>query len=211
VVSKNRKSVKVIKAIVFDIGDVILKFNWEKIYLDFSKITGINIKDKIGLDKLRRINNDLTTGNLRINAFFEELSKNKKISIIEIEEAYKKCYLKYSPINKSLINLVRKLNKNYKLYVLSNTKKLHKDLNLKRGIFDNFDRVFLSCDIKMKKPNKDIYNYVLEKINLQPQEIIFIDDLEKNILVANKLGINGILFKNNKQLIDELKNLGARW
>lgn len=72
-----------------------------------------------------------------------------------------------------------------------------------------FDHIYISGIIGLRKPNKDIFEYVLEKIDAKPEECIFIDDLEVNCKGAEKLGIQSICFKNTKQLRKELTELGV--
>lgn len=55
---------------------------------------------------------------------------------------------------------------------------------------DNYDYVFLSFEIGLKKPNNDIYEYVEEHVTFKPENILFIDDREDNIMVAKKRGWN---------------------
>ena len=59
----------------------------------------------------------------------------------------------------------------------------------------------------MQKPNKNIFKMMLNKTHLNPSEIIFIDDTKKNIDVAKKIGIHGILFKNFNQLKKEINRI----
>jgi putative hydrolase of the HAD superfamily len=61
----------------------------------------------------------------------------------------------------------------------------------------------------MTKPSKEIYLHLLEKYNLNPEETIFIDDLQENINGARKAGIHGIRFKNVMQAKEDLARLGV--
>ena len=62
----------------------------------------------------------------------------------------------------------------------------------------------VSSDVKMIKPNPAIYEYILKTYNLNPEESIFIDDVEANVEAAKAAGINGFVFQNN---YEELKKL----
>ena len=57
---------------------------------------------------------------------------------------------------------------------------------------------FVSYELKCLKPDVKIYQKMIEKLNCKPNEIIFIDDKEKNVIGAKSLGINGIVYKNNE-------------
>jgi len=67
-----------------------------------------------------------------------------------------------------------------------------------------FKDIVVSGDVKMIKPNPEIYTYALNRFEINAGETIFIDDNENNVVTANKLGINGIHFKNVEQLKKEL-------
>lgn len=70
-----------------------------------------------------------------------------------------------------------------------------------------FDIILVSYMVKARKTEKEGFEYLIKKIGAKPKEIVFLDDSEKNLLAAAKLGINTILFKNKEQLIRELKKL----
>lgn len=83
----------------------------------------------------------------------------------------------------------------YKLILMSNTNHLHIDW-VKQNIdffeeFKNcFDAFYLSQEINLRKPDPEIYEYVLEQHDLKPQETLFVDDTKENTLAAAKLGIH---------------------
>lgn len=198
-----------IKAIIFDIGSTILTRNWKK--------QRKNIYDKFGIypdwgQEAQEIKKLAVIGKASLREVFKASIKETKsnISLENFIEFYKKSYLDSSPIKKSMINLIKKIKKNYKLYAFSNTYDLHAEINEKRKIWELFDKAFLSIDIHLKKPEKASYLHVLNNIKLRPDETIFIDDKEENIEMANKLGINAIKYTSCSKLIKDLKNLGVR-
>jgi len=205
---------KKIKAIIFDIGGVFLdqkKGYRKKIIRDLYKKTGVKVRVTPSLKKL---NDKLAIGK---GSLLELIKKSvheqneNKISKREAEKAYERSYENCSPINKEMIKLRKALKKVYRIYVLSDTNYLHASINKKRGVYDGFNKVFLSNEIGIKKPDPRIFKYMFKKINLKPEETIFIDDKEENIKTAKKLGMNAILFKKHKQLVRDLKKLGIKW
>lgn len=106
--------------------------------------------------------------------------------------------------NSSLINIpkkrfdfLKKLKKNkaYRLILLSNTNDLHMRWVAENiGFYDDFkkcfDAFYLSHKINMRKPDKEIYEYVLQQNNLVAEESLFIDDLPENTKAAEELGIH---------------------
>lgn len=67
-----------------------------------------------------------------------------------------------------------------------------------------FKEHFISGDLKVAKPNPEIYKIALHRLNIKPEECIFIDDKKKNCEAAEKLGIESIVFENPNQLKKEL-------
>jgi HAD superfamily hydrolase (TIGR01509 family) len=62
----------------------------------------------------------------------------------------------------------------------------------------------------MKKPHKKFYQLLFKKSQLKPEELVFIDDSEPNIIAAKKLKMNVILFQNARQLKKDLKKIGVK-
>lgn len=111
--------------------------------------------------------------------------------------------------NWTMIEFVRKLKKNnYTLYLLSNFDKESYTRLLCRypDIFALFENIVISAHIQMLKPYKEIYNYILTKYHLLPEECLFIDDQEENVQGAQDLGIKGLHYTNFNLLLKDFKN-----
>ena len=93
------------------------------------------------------------------------------------------------------------------LYILSN---FHRDsfeeLNKRHQFFKNFDGHVVSCYYHQLKPEKEIYDTIIEKFSLNPEETVFIDDSYPNIEMAQKMGINGIHLPDYNELEKKLEN-----
>ena len=61
-----------------------------------------------------------------------------------------------------------------------------------------------------RKPDREIYEKVLKRIKMKPQETVFIDDVPKFVRGAKRVGMRAIRFRNKKQLVRDLKKLGVR-
>jgi 2-haloacid dehalogenase len=94
---------------------------------------------------------------------------------------------------------------NYKVVALTNWSNETFPIAQKRFEFLNwFEGIVVSGDEKTRKPFNDIYEITLKRFNIIPEKSVFIDDNLRNIDTANALGINGILFKNPEELIQQL-------
>ena len=106
------------------------------------------------------------------------------------------------------IELFKNLKKTgqYKMYALTNWSAEKWDIALELfPFFNEFDGTVVSGLVKTRKPFPEIYKILLNKFNIEPENAIFIDDNNDNILAAKALKINGIRFKNHKQLIQNLE------
>ena len=85
----------------------------------------------------------------------------------------------------------------YKIYVLSNASSSFYEYFPDFAPFDYFDGIVVSCDIHIVKPDIRIYRHLLEKYGLNPEECLFIDDMEENVEGARKAGIAGSVFRGD--------------
>ena len=100
--------------------------------------------------------------------------------------------------------LLLELKKDYKLGFISNTTVFESVVLDKWEIREIFDVVSFSWEVGAKKPTKKIFDITLTKLDVQPNEVIFIDDGQKNIDAAISYGLQGIQFENFKQFKTDL-------
>ncbi|KLO03327.1 alpha-D-glucose-1-phosphatase, partial [Morganella morganii] len=83
----------------------------------------------------------------------------------------------------------------HRVVVLSNTNRLHQDYWPQHypEIAASADFLYLSQDLGLRKPDPDIYQYVLETEEFEPQDVVFFDDVRENVDAATELGIKGVL------------------
>lgn len=190
-----------IKNIVFDLGNVILKGS-PNIVLEQIKI------DKKQYESIKNdFFNDWKSLDLGESTLREQLEKCKFDFEIdsEIEEKLLH-YYKYRPFNVEILELIKELkNKGYKIYILSNNNKEAEKYLLEIPDFKAFDGWIFSCDYQIMKPDSKIYNILFETYNLKPEECFFIDDSRKNIETGNKLGMAGFVLDCEHNGIAELR------
>jgi putative hydrolase of the HAD superfamily len=109
------------------------------------------------------------------------------------------------------VELMRRLKrKGHPLYCLSN---MHfasiEHLEKTETFWDVFDGRVISCRLKLCKPEAGIYEHLLRTYGLEPKATVFIDDVQKNLDAAAKLGIRTLLFRNAAQCERELRALGV--
>ena len=205
---------QLIKAILLDVGGVLAlgesserkrgKFIPSGVHLNMAKKLNISIDQY--LDSIDSTYVSAITRKLSKKEVIETLSKNFGISSKKLKRLYLDSYKKNFKQNKELFKELFKLKKRgYKIAILSDQWFLSKEALMPDKFYRNFDEVIVSCDVGIRKPNKEIYQLAVKRLNLSPHEILFVDNQKWNILPAKKLGMNTILFKSNKQLFSDEK------
>ncbi len=199
------------KAIIFDVGGVLQLGKYSKHQIDNHKTLGVHqyISKKLNVtldqyfDSIDKSYTLSIEGKISEKKAIQTIAKNLKTTPSKIRKLYIKDYKKNFKKNKQLFKQAFKLKKlGYKIAILSDQWYLSKEALMPKKIFNKFDNVIVSCDVGIRKPNSKIYRLTLKKLKIKPSESLFIDNQKWNTDAAKKLGINIILFKNNKQLFE---------
>lgn len=190
--NKELKKDKIIKNIIFDIGNVILNFNVDDV---LQKFTSDRNEQKFILDNI--INSPEWLGNALIDTGY--ITRENAIEIVKdrTNHVYDNLitdfwynYNNFAKVDENVLNLIKKLkNNNYKIYLLSNINPYTYEFVEKSGLFELVDGYVLSYQEHKVKPFVSIYMTLLERYNLIPSESVFIDDNQNNITTGNSLGI----------------------
>src|SRR3989344_8032582 len=133
-----------IKAIIFDFGRVIYKTDWESLNKEFEKKFKVSIRltDKSDEEHLR-IYRESDIGKEDFKLFFHRPGLSNTNEALAY---YKKLYFKHKILNKELIQIIKKLKKNYLLFGFTDIKKHHCESNLEGGLYKDFKKVFTSFE-----------------------------------------------------------------
>lgn len=189
-----------IKNIIFDLGNVILK--------DTPSVVLENLKISDEIYKIIKCKffdnwNKLDLGKETLKEHLDNCGIDFTIDD-EIREVLLN-YYKYRPFNNEVIELMNNLKSNmYNIFILSNNNKEAYNYLVKLLIFEAVDGWIVSCDYNIIKPDKKIYIKLFENFNIKPEESFFIDDKAENIKVAEQLGMKGFVLDWKNQGIYEL-------
>ena len=193
-----------IKNIIFDMGNVLIDFDPEVPLKEFCR-------EGEERDTVRR---ELFESDEWWMADRGDISDKDRYELIaprvapEYQEALKNCCFHWYICMKNLVpgakEFVAWAKENYKIYVLSNASDLFYDYFLNFSPLEYFDGIVVSADLLMLKPDARIYEYLLNKYQLDPKECLFIDDRITNVEGARAVGINAVQFTNN---YDEIKSM----
>jgi len=150
---------------------------------------------------------DVDSAKISHNEFMEILARESRKTQEEVWQEVKNEIV----LNDKLISLVKKMKGKYQIGLLSNfTFPWLSEILTENNLWILFDKNIISSEYKMIKPNPEIFQKMLRMLNLKPEETVFIDDRQIHIEGARRLGLEGILFINNAQFIEDLEKLGIK-
>lgn len=199
-----------IKAVVFDYCGVLASTGLQKMVPFFEKEFQLSRETVVSFLK-----NDYKAKRMSLFTDEELWDLWKKTLNVEITKGLqKRCeefVYKQAGMGEDKIHLIRKLKKNgYKVYLLSNQFPHLKNSLEKLKVFDEFDLSMVSCDFFLKKPSKEFFEKLIDKIEEKPSECIFIDDQKRNLLTAKKLGFHTFQFDLDNDGFCVLENFCQR-
>jgi len=182
-----------IKNIVFDIGNVLVSFRPEE-FIDtviFNKDIAQCVCNAIfKSQEWLMLDRGVTTEEEALKVFCE---RDKDLTV-HIQNAMKDWHQMLTPIDDT-VEMLQKLKKSgYKIYYLSNYQIAAFEFIRRYKFFNLFDGGILSCNVKLLKPEKEIYEKLSEVYGIKPEESIFIDDTLVNVEGAKKQGFESIQF-----------------
>jgi putative hydrolase of the HAD superfamily len=188
-----------IKNLIFDFGGVIINLDPKRMVMAFAEL---------GVKDIEKVNKsiadaglylDLEMGLITPAGFREGMRKctGLKLTDSQVDNAWNAMILDIPP---SRLALLEELKENYNIFLLSNTNEIHymyfnKYLSETYGI-QKLDQIFTKCyyshQLKLRKPEPEIFLKVLSLAGLKADECLFIDDSKENVKTARDLGIHGI-------------------
>lgn len=199
-----------IKHLIFDMGNVLMRYDPEVPLQEF-------VKSDEARDLIRKelfggpewVEAD--RGMISPEAMYESVAKRIPT---QYHEELKKCVYEWNICMKPLegsVKLCEDARKwGYQTYILSNAAQSFYDYFPRFSSLDEFDGAVVSSDVHLIKPDVRIYEYLLEKYQLNPQECLFLDDREDNVEGARKAGMQAILFTEDYESLRQflMKNAG---
>jgi len=201
----NSMKAKKYSAIVFDLGMVLIPFDYS-----------------IAVNRLNRIEQDLGNrfiqfynSNYHIHREFEKGMMtdsefiNKMLTVVDHklnQETFCKIYSEIFTLNEDVASLLPVLKKDYKLFLLSNTNSIHRKYGWQHCEFlKYFDELILSYEVKSLKPEEEIYRAVEAASGFSSAEHFFIDDVKEYVDAAKIIGWDAVQFVDYQKLVDDLK------
>lgn len=198
-----------IKTIIFDIGNVLMDFNFQICFRAYApdeetyqKIVKATVQSPVWAEFDRGVCTDeeILEGFIKNDPSIESILRNmfERLEGIIKQRDY-------------AIPWIRELKKSgYQVLVLSNfPKKVYELFQNEMTFLQEVDGGILSYQDQVIKPDKEIYNLLMSRYQLEPQECVFLDDLKDNIKTAKELGMHTVLFTTKEEAQDELRKLNV--
>ena len=206
-----RDHLKVIKAIIFDLGRVIVPFDFNRGYEKISVLCGVPASQISALISPTRLVQQFECGQLEPRAFVSQLSAHLKMepTYEEFCEIWSSIFLPHTLVREKLLE---GLAKNYRLVLLSNTNAIHFEMIRENyPLLRHFHSFVLSYEVGAMKPDPLIYRRAVEEARCLPEECFFTDDIAEYVEGAKRQGIDAVQFESGEQIESELRARGVKW
>jgi len=204
---------KGIKNLLFDFGNVLFDIDLSRIDRHLQQLAGEQYaaaRDQLVRD---RIFDRYETGGLSTPDFLEtvRLAVHPPLEAEQVEMAWNSIFI---GMPAARFEMLLRLRQRYKVYLLSNINELHADwiadyMQREHGIPDYesryFEGVYFSHLIRLRKPDREIYEYVLADAELAPEETVFFDDMQVNVEAACQVGIHGVWHEPGSDILERMR------
>jgi len=178
-----------IKTLLFDFGDVFLNLDKAATYRELKKL-GLEDFSAEMIEQNQLYEMGKISSEEFVNFYTSQISKS---SSEDLTKAWNSILLDLPDHRLKFLQQLKEENQ-YQLILLSNTNDLHiswikENVSTFTEFKSCFDAFYLSHEINFRKPNTDIYEFVLKTHDLNPEEVLFVDDTKENTDTANNLGL----------------------
>jgi len=192
------------RVILFDLGKVLIDFDHSIAVRKIKPFCGLDEKSIYNLFFDSDITDKFERGVIAPFDFFQEVKK-----MLNADMEYKQFVPIWNEIftpHPGMIEVVESLKDNYPLYMVSNINEMHfKYLEDKfSDCFKYFSYIFLSYELGLRKPDKRIYEQIIDYIKLPAKNIVYADDRPELIDAARKLAIDAFVFQSTDSFAEEL-------
>jgi len=183
----------VIKAVVFDFFGVISSDEyWQFVGVEKGQPT-----------TFRDFTDEVNLGKIDWQNFLQKIADAKHTTLETVKKVYDS-----EQLNPQIISLIDRLHTTHKTGLLTNAHHEYIARVIEAAHPDSlFDSIVISSEVGVIKPDPRIYEIMIDRLGVKPEEIIYIDDQSRQVEGAEAVGIKAILYQNYQQLIEELNKL----
>ena len=199
-----------IKTILFDFGGVIIKTPNVRWIQRWRKAPGFNqdpeISKMLTNPMKSEILRDVFLGKKPEEFVWVIIAERGHLSPRMVNLVRRHAFARFQ-LNKPFVRFMAELNNDYKTAILSNagdqTRKVMED---RYHLHEIVDDIIISAEEGVVKPDPNIYQIAMERLNASPETSLFLDDMSENVLAARKFGMKAVQFINTKQAIRSVRD-----
>ncbi len=198
--------------IIFDLGGVLLDIDYAKTEEAFNKLGYTRFTEMYNQFSANAVFENLETGKISPDSFYEHMlqASEHTVSKEQVTNAWNAMLLDF---REPSLQFLEKLAKNHRLFLLSNTNAVHYEAFMKmyaakfpnKDFHSYFSKAYYSHEIGLRKPGKEVFEFVTGDAGVDPGQTLFIDDSYNNIDGAKKAGLQAHLLLPSES-IEKLLN-----
>ncbi|MFP4381316.1 MAG: HAD-IA family hydrolase [Candidatus Sumerlaeia bacterium] len=194
------------KCVVFDLGGIVVPETGDHVLAVMSRYLGID--PSVLMHWFQRFFQDLTTGRMTLLDAYTialgEMAIDKTPN--DARNRHLEAYAGMaSAWDQDVIRLIEELREKRPVVCITNTEPEIADFNRKAGLFDLFDRAFISTELGLAKPEPEIFHRTAELLGMKTRDIIFIDDRSENVAAAKSCGMGALQYDSIAEIKKDLR------
>jgi epoxide hydrolase-like predicted phosphatase len=200
-----------IHAVIWDMGGVLLRTEDPAPRNSLAQKLGVTVQNLLEIVFMSESSRRAERDDLPIEEHWKYIQRELHLGDMNID-FFREEFFAGDQVDIDLVNYIGSLRSAYKTGLLSNAWISTRAFLFNRypPFFAAFDAVIFSAEVKLRKPEKQIYTHILEKLDVAPSQAVFIDDYSLNLEGAAALGLHTIHFQSPAQARQELETLLKR-
>lgn len=190
-----------VKAVIFDFGGVLVRMTDDRPRVALAKQLGVSLSTLDNLVFFSESAQQASLGTISVSRHWEAVRAALGINQEDMP-GFLERYWSADDVNWTLLDFIRTLRPRYKVGLLSNAwDDLRLTLHNRWNIDGLFDELVISAEVGVVKPDARIFKLAHERLGVQPEEAIFLDDIAENVTAAQVLGMIALRFTNTQEAI----------
>lgn len=200
--------------IVFDFGNVLFDLDLLAFEREMEVLTGGKFAAAKETLLRERVFELYETGGVGTEEFVEKIARASGIAPGQVQDAWNAIFI---GMPRPRLEMLLRLRQRYKVFLLSNINELHERWIAEYMLREHrirdyesryFDGVYFSHLLRLRKPTREVFEYVLADAELLPEQTIFFDDLPENVAAAQSFGIQGVWHEPGSEIETGLVKMG---
>lgn len=194
-----------IRALIFDFGGVLVRMNDTSRRQAWAQRLGVPLSELEAHVFYSEVSHRAALGLVPEIAIWQSLAQHFGLNDARMQQ-FERDFWTGESLDAELIALLRELRPHYKTAILSNAwSDARRAFTHKFALDREVDTIVISAEEGLVKPDERIYHRTMERLQVQPQQAIFVDDRIENVEAARALGLKGIHFRTSAQVISEIR------